>query len=121
MNVKKILNYTKHDLTFVNEDGDKFVVPRTGTIRSSSFRRVVDKLHYNGHDITVSEARYGPIHGLPPPEEGTIIIISAVAASSMDDSRDDIYIIDEPLYDQNRKLIGCKSISRYNRDRRMKE
>lgn len=66
--------------------------------------------HYLGFKIC--ESVIGKIDGLPDKVEGTILIVPAIIYQSLYRTRDDLFVIDEPIRDEGGKVIACQSFSR---------
>lgn len=110
--MKKILNYTLHDISIITPKG-VVVIPRHGTARCSTTRKLLCYISCDDIKIPINETIFGDISGLPEPEENTIIIVSAITANVMRErGREDVYTVDEPVRDGNGKILGCRALSK---------
>jgi hypothetical protein len=107
---KKILNYTHHTVTIISQNG-RVQIPRNGTARSSTTRKIVDYVDFAGVQVPVNETTFGNVEGLPPERDDTIIIVSGITASALKGKRNDLYMVDEPIRDNSGKIIGCRSLA----------
>ena len=107
--MKKIINLTPHDVNIY--EGNVLLL----TIKASNIVARVDVttniLAENINDtIPVSKSCFGKIKGLPNPEEDTIYIVSRMIAERAKD-RDDLYITNGSVRDENGHIIGCTSLT----------
>jgi len=106
----KILNYTLHDISIITNKG-VIQIPRHGTARCSTTRKLIEYLEVEGTRVPVNKTVFGVIAGLPEETEGTILIVSAIAANSLRKTRNDIYVVDEPVR-SNGIIVGCKALAK---------
>ena len=107
----KIVNLTPHKITFVTNKGNLGVDP-SGTIA-----RVSAKVEETGHiyvtkfglSVPITETTYGEVEGLPDPVDDTIYIVSSLVAQRVPD-RNDVFIPNESVRDENGRIIGCRSL-----------
>ncbi|RLF66767.1 MAG: hypothetical protein DRN30_01515 [Thermoplasmata archaeon] len=111
--IKKIKNLTPHEVTLVGEDGKVIATfPSEGLLRLSQKTERVGTISVgDGVEIPITETTFGGIEALPPREEGTIYIVSALTCQAAPD-RDDFYIPNQTVRDENGRIIGCRSLSR---------
>ena len=106
-----IINLTPHKITFVTSKGNLGVDP-SGTIA-----RVFAKVEETGHiyvtkfgiSVPITETTYGEVEGLPDPVDGTIYIVSSLVAQRVPE-REDVFIPNESVRDENGRIIGCRSL-----------
>lgn len=112
--IKKILNYTKHDIKLITDkDKAPILIERNGIIRTGTQRRMREKIMYADGVLPVNDITfYGASYMIPEPEEGTIIVVSSLTASTMKEIRDDIYVVDELVKDGTGRIIGAKSLAK---------
>lgn len=105
----KIINLTPHSISFLSEDNSVLAtVEPSGTIaRASQTRDRVSEV--NG--IPVNRCSYGAVTGLPDPQPETIYLVSALTAQACRD-RNDVFIMDDAVRDENGRIIGCRAIAR---------
>jgi len=107
-NEVKIINLTPHPIIIIKENGEKIILEKCNNpARCDSFRVKVCEI--NG--ISVNKVCFGQIYNLPEKRENTIYIVSRIIAEAAKD-RDDLYIVDETIRDENGNIIGCKSLAK---------
>jgi hypothetical protein len=83
-------------------------IPASGIIaRCRTERKTVS----NVDGIPVTSTIFGEVEGLPEPKEGTIYIVSSLVAQACKD-RNDVFIPDDTVRDEEGKIIGCRSLGR---------
>lgn len=104
----EIVNLTPHTINFVLEDGSTKAIPSSGTIARVSVQNLP-----NGEilGIPVTQTVYGEVENLPEPTDGTIYIVSSLVAQRCHD-RDDVFIPNEPVRDEEGRITGCRSLGR---------
>jgi hypothetical protein len=104
----KIVNLTPHAITIVSENGDilRKIEPSGMLARCSVRTECVGEMD----GIPVTTSVFGQVEGLPEPEEGTIYIVSSLVAQRV--NRDDVFIPNESVRDEQGRIIGCKSLGR---------
>lgn len=106
--MKNIVNCTPHAITLFPENGDAFVIEKSGLIaRLSQTTKVVGEI--NGVNIT--ETQFGENVDLPAPKEGVFIIVSRIVLAANPD-RKDLLVPNELVRDENGQILGCKSLAR---------
>lgn len=103
-----IKNMTPHAVNFVDQDGDilRTVEPSGTVARVSVKTETIGKID----GIPVTSSVYGEIENLPEPEEGTVFIVSSLVAGRTD--REDVFIPNESVRDEQGRIIGCRSLGR---------
>lgn len=104
-----LINLTPHTINFFNESGTMFhsVEPEAVPARVSC--KTVQIGYRDGLPVTTTE--YSEVTGLPEPKEGVAYIVSALVAQRVPE-RDDIYIPNEAVRDEQGRIIGCRSLGR---------
>lgn len=104
----KMINLTPHAVTFYTSDGDTVLqtVPSSGIARAEQERRPIG----SANDIPVFKTSYGAVEGLPDPENGTIYIVSVITAQAAP-NRDDLYITDSLVRDDEGRILGCRALA----------
>lgn len=109
----RLVNLTPHAINFATADGQPIMtVEPSGTLA-----RVTAKTVTTGEvivdDITVpiTGTTYGEVENLPAPEVGTVYIVSSLVAQRCH-NRDDVFIPNESVRDENGRIIGCRSLGR---------
>lgn len=107
--MKKIINLTPHSIVFFDDAGNKVltVEPSGQIARVSVTREKIGDI--NG--IPVNQTRFGKVENLPEPQEGTIFIVSALTAQAVPE-REDVFITDDAVRDEQGRIIGCRALAR---------
>ena len=104
----RIINLTPHSITFVDDVGNTVLtVEPSGQVARCSVAR--EKIGMIG-GIPVNKSRFGEVENLPEPEEGTIYIVSALTAQAVPE-RDDVFITDDAVRDEQGRVIGCRALA----------
>ena len=105
----KIVNLTPHAINFLREDNSVLatIEPSGTNARAAQTRERVSEV--NG--IVVNQCSYGAVTGLPDPQPETICLVSALTAQACRD-RNDVFITDDAVRDENGRIIGCRAIAR---------
>jgi len=107
---KKILNYTRHPITIITDDG-VINIPSHGQARCSTSRKLIEYLECEGARIRINKTVFGSVEGLPEEREDTVIIVSAILANVMrSKGRTDLMVVDSPIRDGN-TIMGCAALS----------
>lgn len=104
----KYMNLTPHAITIMPDGSVPLVVPASGQLARVS-TRTVQTGTVDG--IPVTETEYGSVEGLPDPDQDTIFIVSALVAGRCKE-RDDVFIPNESVRDDQGRIIGCRSLGR---------
>lgn len=109
-NVENIVNLTPHYITIVGAglDGKDLVIKPSGAIARVSARTEV---FGNMRGIPLTHSIFGDIEGLPDYDGKTVYIVSSMVASRVT-YRDDVFIPNETVRDEEGRIIGCKSLGR---------
>lgn len=102
-----IINLTPHAIIFVGENGN-ITIPASGAIARVTARTVVVG-EIDGIPVTSTE--FGEVEGLPEPVSGTVYIVSSLVASRVP-TREDVFIPNESVRDENGRIIGCRSLGK---------
>lgn len=107
-NRMKIVNLTPHAITFLREDDSILltVEPSGQVARADQTRTPVGTIA----GIPANKCSYGAVTGLPEPVPGTIYLVSALTAQACPE-RQDIFIVDDTVRDENGRIIGCRAIA----------
>ena len=108
--MKKIINLTPHSIVFFDDAGNKVLMtvePSGQIARVSVTREKIGDI--NG--IPVNQTRFGKVENLPEPQEGTIFIVSALTAQAVPE-REDVFITDDAVRDEQGRIIGCRALAR---------
>lgn len=112
-----IINLTPHEITFYEKNiadhtmAKLLTVQPSGQLARVKSKTVIVSLGLPGLPIPVTKTEYGEVEGLPAPEEGTIYIVSAMVAKHCPD-RNDVYITNESVRDENGRIVGCCSLGK---------
>ena len=100
-----IINLTPHEITFMGDE--KNTIPTSGIVaRVAVKREQVGTL--NG--LPIYRSVFGQVENLPDPKADTVYIVSAMVAQAVKGKRDDIYIVDDTVRDENGAIIGCRAL-----------
>lgn len=102
-----IMNLTPHPVTFISNGNSVTVNPSGIIARVSASTEIIDEI--NG--IPVTTTVFGEVTDLPTKENDTIYIVSSLVAQRVPE-REDVFIPNEPIRDEEGKIIGCKSLGR---------
>lgn len=101
-----IINLTPHAITFVGEKN--ITIAPSGTVA----RCAVSTVQTGEIDgIPVTESVFGEVEGLPDPTPDTIYIVSSLVAQRCRE-RQDVFIPNESVRDEDGRIIGCRSLGR---------
>lgn len=109
----KIRNLTPHAINLLNDSNEVVVtIEPSGIIaRAAQTKELVEELNVNGMTIPVYESTFGKVENLPESEEDTIFVVSALTAQACK-GRHDVYITDNPVRDEQGRIIGCRSLGK---------
>lgn len=109
--LKKIVNLTPHTINFVGQDNAIVAsIPSSGVARAAQRREIVDTIMADGITLPVARCMYGDVQGLPAPQADTIYIVSAITAQAVPE-RQDVFIVDDSVRDENGRIIGVRGIA----------
>ena len=109
--MQKIINLTPHTINFVGQDNTIILsVPSSGVARATQRREIVDTIVADGITLPVARCTYGDVQGLPAPQADTIYIVSAITAQAVPE-RQDVFIVDDSVRDENGRIIGVRGIA----------
>lgn len=116
----KVINLTPHDINICREDREIILTfPRCQDslklVRASVTRKTTGTVNIDGFDIDVNVTEFGNINYVPEKISDTIYIVSEIAASAInqvDSTRDDIFIVDDIIRDNEGKIKGCRALAR---------
>lgn len=80
----KILNYTPHEVTLMNDKGEPLILQSAGVARVAQESTVVEI----AGGFRLVKSTFGEVTGLPEKEEGTMIIVSAFVRLACPDRTD---------------------------------
>ncbi|MFC0903824.1 hypothetical protein ACFHWD_03850 [Clostridium sp. MT-14] len=61
--------------------------------------------------IPINRTVFGDIENLPEPQPDTIFVVSSIVAQAAQ-NRDDLFIPDDTVRDENGRIIGCRALAR---------
>ncbi len=108
-----IVNLTPHPLNLMPEgpDGPTVTIPPSGLVARCAVDRVqVDTITVDGISVPVNQTRFGEVSDLPDPQPDTIFVVSALTAQAVPE-RDDVYITDDAVRDEQGRIIGCRALA----------
>ncbi|MCY9532959.1 hypothetical protein M5X04_26985 [Paenibacillus alvei] len=104
-----IVNLTPHTINIMSDgsDGEITSIPSSGEARATTTRE-----HYGTiNGIQIYRTSFGAVQGLPKPQKDTIYIVSSITAQAVPD-RDDVFIPDDIVRDEQGRVIGCRALGR---------
>lgn len=104
-----IINLTPHTINFVSMEGEPLLaIEPSGTIA-----RVSVKTETIGEfaGVPVTKSVYSDVVDLPDPQPDTVYVVSSLVAQRCSD-RDDVFIPNESVRDEQGRIVGCKSLGR---------
>lgn len=104
-----IVNLTPHTVHIMpnGTDGDVTSIPSSGEARAATTRE-----HYGTiNGIQVYRTKFGAVQGLPKPQKDTIYIVSSITAQAVP-GRDDVFIPDDIVRDEQGRVVGCRALGR---------
>lgn len=109
----RLVNLTPHAINFVTADNQPIMtVEPSGTLARVTAKTVTTgNVWVNGVYLPITGTSYGEVEGLPAHEEGVAYIVSSLVAQRCTD-RDDVFIPNESVRDENGRIIGCRSLGR---------
>ena len=111
INNVKIINCTPHDVNLITKNGN-ITFPRSGIIpRLTEQQQKINSVTVNGIEIDIMEKSFNEPEGLPEPQENTIYIVSALVAGAVK-NRNDLFIPNDTIRDDQGRIIGCKNLAR---------
>ena len=102
-----IMNCTPHAINIMDSEGKEILTLEPSGIcpRCSVERKKVGNI--NG--IPINKSVFGDVYDLPSPQPDTIYIVSRVVAEAA--RREDLYIVDNAVRDENGRIIGCRALA----------
>ena len=102
-----IVNCTPHAINIMDSEGKEILTLEPSGIcpRCSVERKKVGNI--NG--IPINKSVFGDVYDLPSPQPDTIYIVSRVVAEAA--RREDLYIVDDAVRDENGRIIGCRALA----------
>lgn len=108
----KIINLTPHALNFLDAENRVILsVPSSGVARAAQRRETIGTVDVDGVTLPVTRSAFGAVEGLPAPEAGTIYVVSAITAQAVPE-REDVFVVEDDLLDENGCIIGRYLISK---------
>lgn len=107
----KIVNLTPHTINLMIGEGSISIEPSGIIARCKVSTEQVGTIKVDGKEIPVNKKVYGEVEGLPEKQEGTIYIVSSLVAQAVKD-RDDVFIPDELVRDEEGRVIGARALAK---------
>lgn len=109
----ELINLTPHTINIINANNEPVaeIEPSGEVARAHVVRNVVGSVAVAGYEIPVIESTMGDVTGLPEHEEETGYVVSRVVAEAVRE-RDDVFIPDDSVRDEQGRIIGCRSLAR---------
>ena len=101
------VNCTPHAINVMDSEGKEILTLEPSGIcpRCSVERKKVGDI--NG--IPINKSVFGDVYDLPSPQPDTIYIVSRLVAEAT--RREDLYIVDDAVRDENGRIIGCRALA----------
>lgn len=106
----KIINLTPHTINLMIGEGS-IEIKSSGVARCKVSAEQVGTIEVDGKEIPINKKVYGEVEGLPEKQEGTIYIVSSLVAQAVKD-RDDVFIPDELVRDEEGRVIGARALAK---------
>ena len=102
-----IMNCTPHAINIMDSERKEILTLEPSGIcpRCSVERKKVGDI--NG--IPINKSVFGDVYDLPSPQPDTIYIVSRLVAEAT--RREDLYIVDDAVRDENGRIIGCRALA----------
>ena len=109
----KVRNLTPHSINILNDNNEVVaIIEPSGIIaRAAQTKELVEELCVDGMTIPVYKSAFGKVENLPEHEKDTIFVVSALTAQACK-GRPDVYITDNPVRDEQGRIIGCRSLGK---------
>jgi hypothetical protein len=109
----KLINLTPHEITLILEGGEFHILPSGMVARCITNRVTVGEINVDeGLKIPINRTEFGKVENLPKPEKGVCYIVSAIVAQAMAGKRDDLFIPDDAVRDEQGKIIGARALAK---------
>lgn len=104
-----IVNLTPYTIHIMPDGpgGQITTIPSSGEARAMTTREQYGTI--NG--IQIYRTTFGEVQGLPKPKKDTIYIVSSITAQAVP-HRDDVFIPDDIVRDEQGRVIGCRALGR---------
>lgn len=107
----KIVNLTPHALNFLDaENRVMLTVPSSGVARAAQRRESIGAIDADGVTLPVTRSVFGAVEGLPAEQDDVIYVVSALTAQAVPE-RDDVFIVDDSVRDENGRIIGVRGLA----------
>lgn len=103
----KIINLTPHTINILLPEGSKVIEPSGIVARCKVTREKTGEIE----GIPVFSTVFGEVEDLPPSKKDTIYIVSSLVAQASR-VRDDLFIPDDLVRDEQGRIIGCKGLTK---------
>ena len=103
-----IINLTPHAINLLSTNNEPIttILPTSPPARVSTtttFSRMLGVAR-------ITQTVFGDVEALPAPQEGIIYIVSRIVRAACP-NRNDLFYPNELVRDENRRIIGCQSLS----------
>jgi hypothetical protein len=98
-----ILNLTPHEITLCGKK-----LPSSGVARVAQTTQQVAEI--NG--IPVNKLSFGQVMGLPEERKDTIYIVSRIVAEAVKGQRNDVFIVDKTVRNEQGQIVGCEALAK---------
>lgn len=102
------VNLTPHDITIIDEDGNAWVIPKSGVVARCETTTVV--VGRRG-GIPITKTVFGDVVDMPAKRSGVYFIVSRIVAEALRNHRFDVYVPNESVRDESGAIIGCRSLA----------
>jgi hypothetical protein len=113
----RLVNLTPHPVTLIDGEGKALTIPPSGTVcRAEERVEILGHVEVEGlGTLPVRRVEYGVPVGLPDAEPGVGYIVSSLAARAVAihcPERQDVYIVADPVRDEQGRIVGARALAR---------
>jgi hypothetical protein len=62
--------------------------------------------------IPVNQVSFGQVNGLPEERKDTIYIVSRIVAEAVKGQRNDVFIVDKTVRNEQGQIVGCEALAK---------
>lgn len=97
-----IVNLTPHDIVLCGT-----TITSSGIARCETTIKEIGKID----GIKINKKSFGEVTGLPEAKADTIYVVSAIVAQAVSGKRDDVYVVDDTIRNEQGQIIGCNALA----------
>lgn len=111
----KLVNLCPHPITLIGPNDERVTIPPdpAGPARCEILSVFIGEINAEGvpFAIPVRGTMLGTVTSLPPRQEGVVYIVSRQVAEACP-NRDDLFIVDQTVRDEQGRIIGARALAR---------